>query len=116
MDQAKKMRLEAGGIMVDEALERFMGNEAMLERYLQKFLNEKSYALLRDSLAASDWETAGRAAHTLKSVCGSIGCAAMQKLVILQESHIRAGEWKEAVDMMPEIASSYENLCNVILA
>ena len=34
MDQTRKARLEAGGIMVDEALERFMGNEAMLERYL----------------------------------------------------------------------------------
>ena len=41
MDQTRKARLEAGGIMVDEALERFMGNEAMLERYLQKFLRRK---------------------------------------------------------------------------
>ena len=62
MDQTRKARLEAGGIMVDEALERFMGNEAMLERYLQKFLSEKSYAMLRDSLASNDWEAAGRAA------------------------------------------------------
>lgn len=72
MDQTRKARLEAGGIMVDEALERFMGNEAMLERYLQKFLSEKSYAMLRDSLASNDWEAAGRAAHTLKSICGTI--------------------------------------------
>lgn len=104
MDQTRKARLEAGGIMVDEALERFMGNEAMLERYLQKFLSEKSYAMLRDSLASNDWEAAGRAAHTLKSICGTIGCEAMQELVILQERHIRAGEWKEAVGMMPEIS------------
>lgn len=114
MDQTKKARLEAGGIKVDEALERFMGNEAMLERYLQKFLSEKSYAMLRDSLAANDREAAGRAAHTLKSVCGAIGCEAMQKLVIVQERRIRAGEWQEAVDMMPEISSSYEHFCNVI--
>ena len=85
MDQTRKARLEAGGIMVDEALERFMGNEAMLERYLQKFLSEKSYAMLRDSLASNDWEAAGRAAHTLKSICGTKGCEAMQELVILQE-------------------------------
>ena len=103
MDQTRKARLEAGGIMVDEALERFMGNEAMLERYLQKFLSEKSYVMLRDSLASNDWEAAGRAAHT-------------QELVILQERHIRAGEWKEAVDMMPEISNSYENICGVIRA
>ena len=110
MDQTRKARLEAGGIMVDEALERFMGNEAMLERYLQKFLSEKSYAMLRDSLASNDWEAAGRAAHTLKSICGTIGCEAMQELVILQERHIRAGEWKEAVGMMPEISKLREYL------
>lgn len=116
MDQTRKARLAAGGIRIDEALERFMGNEAMLERYLQKFLSEKSYAILRDSLAANDWETAGRAAHTLKSVCGSIGCEAMQKLVILQEGRLRAGQWQEAADMMPEIARSYESICEVIRA
>ncbi len=114
MDQARKARLEAGGIMVDEALERFMGNEAMLERYLQKFLSEKSYAMLRDSLTANDREAAGRAVHTLKSVCGTLGCVAMQGLVTLQERHIRAGEWEEAVGMMPEIASNYETICSVI--
>ena len=108
MDQTRKARLEAGGIMVDEALERFMGNEAMLERYLQKFLSEKSYAMLRDSLASNDWEAAGRAAHTLKSICGTIGCEAMQELVILQE--------RQAVGMMPEISNSYENICGVIRA
>ena len=40
----------------------------------------------------------------------------MQELVILQERHIRAGEWKEAVGMMPEISNSYKNICGVIRA
>ena len=116
MDQTRKARLEAGGIMVDEALERFMGNEAQLQRSFQKVFSVKISAMLRDSLASNDWEAAGRAAHTLKSICGTIGCEAMQELVILQERHIRAGEWKEAVGMMPEISNSYENICGVIRA
>lgn len=41
MDQTRKARLEAGGIMVDEALERFMGNEAMLERYFTEIPQRK---------------------------------------------------------------------------
>ena len=32
MDQARKTKLEAGGVNVNSALERFMGNEAMAER------------------------------------------------------------------------------------
>lgn len=116
MDATRKERLEAGGINVDAALDRFMGNEAMLDRYLQKFLNEKSYAALKDALTANDQEAAARAVHTLKSVCGTIGCEGMQALVVKQEAHMRSGEWDQAVGMMPEIAQTYEALCGVISA
>ena len=36
MDAVKKERLTAAGIDVDDALGRFMGNEALLERYSPK--------------------------------------------------------------------------------
>lgn len=116
MDQDRKARLEAGGINVDNALERFMGNEPMLERYLQKFLTEKSFAALEKAMAANDREAAGIAAHTLKSVCGTIGCDAMRKLVLRQEQCIRGGKWDEAVSMMPDIAGSYAAICDVLRA
>lgn len=54
--------------------------------------------------------------QTRKARLEAVGCEAMQELVILQERHIRAGEWKEAVGMMPEISNSYENICGVIRA
>lgn len=114
MDQARKAKLEAGGINVDSTLERFMGNEAMAERYWQKFLNEKSYAMLRDAIDANDREAAAMAAHTLKGICGTIGCEVMQELVIQQERHIRAGEWEAAVGMMPEVSRAYERICGVL--
>lgn len=114
MDQNRKARLEAGGINVEGALERFMGNEPMLERYLQKFLTEKSFSGLQMAVAANDREAAGIAAHTLKSVCGTIGCDAMRKLVLRQEQCIREGNWDEAVSMMPHIAGSYAAVCALL--
>lgn len=114
MDQDRKARLEAGGINIHGALERFMGNEAMLERYLRKFLTEKSYVGLEEAIAAGDREAAGVAAHSLKSVCGTIGCDAMQKLVLRQEQCMRSGNWDEAVRMMPEIAANYRKICAVL--
>ena len=42
MDKERKTRLHGGGINVDNALERFMGNEAMLERYLKKAMSSLS--------------------------------------------------------------------------
>lgn len=116
MDQNRKTRLEEGGINLSGALERFMGNEAMLERYLEKFLTEKSYAQLLEAVAAGDREAAGVAAHSLKSVCGTLGCETMQKLALRQEQCIRAGNWDEAVTMMPEITSSYNGICAALRA
>ena len=116
MDQDRKTRLKEGGINLSGALERFMGNEPMLERYLEKFLTEKSYAQLLEAVAAGDREAAGVAAHSLKSVCGTLGCETMQKLVLRQEQCIRAGNWDEAVTMMPEIASSYNGICAALRA
>lgn len=111
MDEARKTSLLENGINVDSALEHFMGNEAMLERYLRKFPSEKSYAQLVDDVAAGNREGAAIAVHTLKSVCATLGCEGMRQLVVRQEQRIRAGEWDEAVAMMPEIVAAYTRIC-----
>ncbi len=37
MDESRKQILISAGIDVDDALERLMGNESLLERFLKKF-------------------------------------------------------------------------------
>ncbi|MBD5539000.1 MAG: Hpt domain-containing protein [Desulfovibrio sp.] len=111
MDATRKERLKAAGINVDGALERFMGNEAMLERFLGRFLEEKSYAALAGAVAADDAAGAAAAVHTLKSVCGSLGCDRMQQLALAQEAKMRADDWPGAKAMMPELAEEYDRIC-----
>ena len=38
----------------------------------------------------------------------------MQALVLRQEECMRAGNWDEAVRMMPDIAASYRKICAVL--
>lgn len=116
MDAQKKAELEKAGINVDSALGRFMGNAAMLEKYLTRFLNEKSYAALVEAVKANDPAAAGIAVHTLKSVCGTIGCDQMHDLVVEQEKAIRGGQWEQAVAMMPQIQQAYDHVCAAIKA
>lgn len=116
MDAKKKADLLKAGINVDSALERFMGNEAMLERYLTRFLSEKSYAALVDAVKADDAEAAAVAVHTLKSVCGTIGCDHMHDLVVAQEKEIRGGNWAGAVAMMPQLEETYNGICAALKA
>lgn len=111
MEANRKAKLLDAGINVDSALERFMGNEKMLEKYLGRFLSEKSYAALVAALNADDQEAAGAAVHTLKSVCGTIGCLGMQEQIVAQEKAIRGGDMAAAKALMPEIEKTYNTIC-----
>lgn len=114
MDAQRKAKLLEAGIKVDNALERFMGNEKMLDKYLGRFLNEKSYAALVEAIGANDQAAAQAAAHTLKSVCGTIGCEDMQAQVVAQEKDMKDGNWDAAVAKMPEIARTYMKICEAL--
>lgn len=55
----------------DEAMGR-LRSERLVQKFVLKFLNDGSYQLLLDSLAAGDREEAFRAAHTIKGVCANL--------------------------------------------
>ena len=47
-------------------------SESLVKKFVVKFLDDKSYQLLTDSLKNGELETAFRAAHTLKGVCQNL--------------------------------------------
>ena len=55
----------------EEAMGR-LRSERLVQKFVLKFLDDGSYRLLCDSLAAGDREEAFRAAHTIKGVCGNL--------------------------------------------
>ena len=109
MDALKKERLAAAGIDVDGALERFMGNDALLERFLKKFLADGNYAALSAAVAAGD-----PASHTLKGVCGNLSMPELFGLLTSQVEALRAGDWDKAAGLMPEIDRAYESVVRAI--
>lgn len=59
---------EVTGGSLQEVTERLM-NEILVKKFVLRFLNDASFAQLKTSLEQKDWDTAFRAAHTLKGVC-----------------------------------------------
>ena len=114
MDQARKNRLEDGGVQVDTALERLMGSEALLERMMGKFLDDPQYPALRAALEAGDMERAVSAAHTLKGVCGNLSMTGLYGLFTRQVDALRAGDLPLAQGIMEEIAPVYEQVTAAI--
>ena len=43
MTEEAKKKLEEGGVNVEEAMQRFMNNDKLLERFLIKFVSDESY-------------------------------------------------------------------------
>ena len=114
MDALKKQRLTAAGIDLDGALERFMGNEALLERFLKRFLQDENEALLSAALTGGDLESALTASHTLKGVCGNLSMTALFVLFSRQVTALRAGDVALAAGMMAEICPALEKVRKAI--
>ena len=55
----------------DEVMGR-LRSERLVQKFVLKFLNDGSYQMLKDSLAAGDRDEAFRAAHTMKGVCANL--------------------------------------------
>ena len=60
------------GADYQNTLNRFP-NEAFIKKFVLKFLDDNSYANLKEAIAAGNVEEAFRAAHTLKGVCLNLG-------------------------------------------
>lgn len=107
MDAARKARLQAGGIEVDSALERMMGSEALLERFLTKFLADPNYDRLCRAVADRDEAAALTAAHTLKGVCGNLSMTRLEALVSQMVELLRGeGELAAAQALLPEVTEA----------
>ena len=114
MDALKKERWIEAGVDVESALGRFMGNEALLERFLKKFLDDSNYGKLREAIAAGDMDGAITASHTLKGLCGNLSMTALFGLFTKQVALLREGRLEEAAAMMAEIAPAYEKVTEAI--
>lgn len=106
MEQAKKEMLAAAGIDAEDALERFMGSEALLTRFLGRFLEDASMDALRGAVAAGDWDKALTASHTLKGMCGNLSMTVLYDLFTRQVALLRASDTTGAAALMPEIEAA----------
>lgn len=67
------------GADVEDALFRFMGNEALYERMLKKYPKVAEETAVMGHLASGDLETAEKNAHTLKGVAGNLSLDPLYK-------------------------------------
>lgn len=107
MDNAVKTALEGVGIDVQEALDRFMGNEALMMRFLTRFPQDLNFSALRKAVDAGDAAQAFTAAHTLKGVVGNLSIHSLFHPVSAMVEDLRRGDLSSASQQMGALEAQY---------
>ena len=93
-----------------------MRKEALVEKFVLKFLNDSSFETLRQGIATRDRETAFRAAHTIKGVAQNLGCTKLCEVSNLLTEELRQ-DWGESVAVLVrQVEAVYERTTAAILA
>ena len=106
---------EAMGADYQNVLNRFP-NETFIKKFVLKFLDDTSYANLKEALAAGNVEEAFRAAHTLKGVCLNLGFDNLYKASSAITELFRAGELEGVKEAFEEVEKQYNITVNAIKA
>ncbi len=97
MDESFKQRLKECGADVETTVNRFMGNEAMYEKFLKKFTDNSNYSGLEESIREENYEEMFKYAHTLKGVSANLGLDPIYKAASDLTEEIR-GKQAEEID------------------
>lgn len=102
----------------DEVKKR-LPSEALIKKFIAKFLNDGSFPDLKAAFAEGDRERAFRAAHTLKGVCGNLSlsrlllsASKLTELLRPEAAKIPEG----AAALLDEVESDYELTVGAIRA
>lgn len=82
-------------------------SEALVKKFVVKFLADQSYQLLEGSLKADHYEEAFRAAHTLKGVAQNLGFTKLYQSSHQITEALRTGNYDQAAQLFPAVEADY---------
>ena len=106
---------EAIGGNYDDVLKR-VRSEALIQRFTLKFLADKSYPQLKESLEAKNYEDAFRGAHTLKGVCQNLGFTNLYQPTYELTEVLRAGTLEGSKEWFDRVTEQYNITIDAIRA
>lgn len=109
-----KQLLEQAGIDLKSALDRFMGSEALYEKFLRKFLQDETYKRLEDSIDGGNANQAFMYAHTLKGVAANLEINSLLDVLVPITNQLRSGNMDGISVQQQVLKSRYEKLCDII--
>lgn len=91
-------------------------SEKLVQKFLLKFLDDKSMPLLEESLAQKDYETAFRAAHTLKGVCQNLSFTSLAADSEALTEALRGGKEPADPSLADKVRAGYQTVIGAVSA
>lgn len=114
MDSGFKAELIEWGVDWDEILDRFMGNEDLIAKFMFKFLNDQSMNDLTACLGEGNVQGAFKAVHTLKGVGANLGLKGFLTPVCELTEILRAGSMDGYEEKYDQIKPKYDALIDIL--
>lgn len=88
-------------------------SDRLVKKFALKFINDGSFELLKNSIAAGQWDEAFRAGHTLKGVCQNLsftklGESSEEITEILRAGHEAEREKADLAGLLARVEADYE--------
>ncbi|MCR5762642.1 MAG: Hpt domain-containing protein [Treponema sp.] len=106
--------LEAQGCNMKEALERFLGNQAILEKMLVKFPDSLKPLEVLSFIDENDIEQATANAHTIKGITGNLSLTPLYTAYSEIVNLLRAGDSTKAKEILLNTLPIQQNLIKII--
>ena len=91
-------------------------SEALVHRFVLKYPADPSFAQLREAVAAADWESAFRAAHTLKGVAQNLDFGDLGRSAAALTEALRGTKLLEDYSLYESVVQAQTALTNAISA
>ncbi len=90
----------------EEVYSRFRGDERV-KKFALKFLNDKSFDLLCESLESGNYEEAFRASHTIKGICSNLAFTRLYQSSCELTELLREGQHDNLDDYVDKVRKDY---------
>lgn len=114
MTAEQTVKLEELGVNIDETLERFVDNEDLYFRCLNKLVDDKNYDNMNLAIEKKDPQAAFDAAHALKGVTANLGLDKLFKEMRIITEVFRAGSLEYDTDNMSKLRYAYDEAIDTI--
>lgn len=89
-------------------------SEALVKKFIIKFLSDRSFQLLIDSMKSENYEEAFRAAHTLKGVTQNLSFTKLYHSSHELTEALRMKHYDLAAQLLPSVEADYAQTFNAI--